>query len=251
MQQCKPRQLNEGLVASDLKGFVHETFTVDQYSSKMGDDKDVVVVSFKVNDKAPATDLMEFIEKGYTFVLDADISSGEEKDGKYQVFVEIERSKHLPTQLKDLLSGVSRLTDNYNWRFRYYKDIQGHDFNEQTIAENVPLDEEGYNSRMLSIKSGAVQEFFNQGAATVTLEDESTLLATKPYAGPITMELLAFGDYEEVKESIKGGLQLDESSQSQVAWLEKYLGNYDINKINNMFLIRNGKQGMIVKKERW
>ena len=251
MQQCKPRQLNEGLVAKDLKGFVNEVFTVDQYSSKMGDDKDVVVISFKVNDKEPAYDLMEFIEKGYGFVLDADISSGEEKDGKYHVFVEIERTKALPHQLKDMLNGVSRLTDNYDWRFRYYKELKSHEFNEQTFMSEVPLDEEGYNGRMLSIKSGAVQEFFNQGAAEVTLEDDSTLLATKPYSGPITMELLAFGDYEEVKESIKGGLQLDESSQSQVAFLEKYLGNYEINKINNMFLIRNGKQGMIVKKDRW
>jgi hypothetical protein len=244
-------QLNEGLVAKDLKGFVHETFTVDQYSSKMGDDKDVVVVSFRVNDKAPAADLMEFIEKGYTFVLDADMSSGEERDGNYQVFVEIERTKHLPHQLKDLLSGVSRLTDNYDWRFRYYKDVKGFDFNEQIFAQNVPLDEEGYNSRMLSIKSGTVGEFFNQGAAEVTMEDDSTLLATKPYSGPITMELMAFGDYEEVKDSLPGGLQLDESSQGQVAFLEKYLGNYEINKINNLFLIRNGKQGMIVKKDRW
>jgi hypothetical protein len=244
-------QLNEGLQAKDLKGFVHETFTLDQFRSKMGDDKDVIVVGFKVNDKEPAADLMEFIEKGYPFVLDADMSSGEERDGKYQVFVEIERTKKLPHQLRDLLGGVSRLTDNYDWRFRYYKDIKGHDFNEQSISENVPLDEESYNTRMLSIKSNTVSEFFNQGAALVTMEDDSTLLATKPYSGPITMDLLAFGDYEEVKDSLPGGLQLDEASQGQVAFLEKYLGNYEINKINNMFLIRNGNKGMIVKKERW
>jgi hypothetical protein len=65
------------------------------------------------------------------------------------------------------------------------------------------------------------------------------------------MELLALGDYEEVKDSLPGGLQLDESSQSQVAFLEKYLGNYEINKIGGKFLIRNGNKGMIVTKERW
>lgn len=245
------RQLNEGLIANDLKGFVHETFTVDQFRSKMGDDKDVIVIGFKVNDKQPAADLMEFIEKGFPFVLDADMSSGEERDGKYQVFVEIERSKKLPHQLKDLLSGISRLTDNYDWRFRYYKDIQGHHFSEEAITENVPLDGEGYENRMLEIKNKVVGEFFNQGAVEVTMEDDTTLLATKPYSGPITMELMAFGDYDEVKDSLPGALQLDEASQSQVSWLEKYLGNYDIHKINNLFLIRNGKQGMIVKKERW
>jgi len=244
-------QLNEGLTANDLKGFVHETFTLDQFRSKMGDDKDVIVVGFKVNDKQPAADLMEFIEKGFPFVLDSDMSSGEERDGKYQVFVEIERSKKLPHQLKDLLNGVSRLTGVNEWRFRYYKDIQGHDFNEESILEHVPLDQEGYDKRMLEIKSGAVGEFFNQGAAQVTMEDDSTILATKPYSGAVAMELLAFGDYEEVKNSLPGALQLDEASQSQVGWLEKYLGNYDINKINNLFLIRNGNKGMIVRKDRW
>jgi hypothetical protein len=35
-------------------------------------------------------DLVEFIEKGYKFILDADMSAGEENDGQYQVFVEME-----------------------------------------------------------------------------------------------------------------------------------------------------------------
>jgi len=59
------------------------------------------------------------------------------------------------------------------------------------------------------------------------------------------------GEYNEISESIPGGIQLDEASQSQVAFLEKYLGNYDINKIDGKFLIRNGQKAMIVKKDRW
>lgn len=245
------QQLFEGLRTSDLKGFVSEVFILDQYRSKMGEDKDVIVVSFKVNEKAPAADLMEFIEKGYSFVLDADMSSGEEQDGKYQVFVEFERSKRFPSELKELLSGVSRLTDNYDWRFRYYKDVEGHKFTEEAINETVPLDTIAYEARMMEIKNGAVAEFFDQGATEVALDEDDTIIIQKPYSGPIAMELLAFGDYEEVKDSLPGGLQLDESSQSQVAFLEKYLGNYEVNKINGKFLIRNGNKGMIVKKDRW
>ena len=37
--------------------------------------------------------LENFIEKGYPFVLDADVTSGEQSDGTYKVFVEIERNK--------------------------------------------------------------------------------------------------------------------------------------------------------------
>jgi len=53
----------------------------------MGEDRDIVVLGFHVRDKNPAADLMEFIERGYTYILDADMSTGEESDGQYQVFV--------------------------------------------------------------------------------------------------------------------------------------------------------------------
>jgi hypothetical protein len=84
------QQLNEGLRSGDLRNYVSEVFTVDRYSSKMGEDQDIVVLGFRVREKNPAIDMMEFIEKGYPFILDADISAGEENDGQYQVFVEIE-----------------------------------------------------------------------------------------------------------------------------------------------------------------
>ena len=68
--------LNEGLKAKDLDGFVQNTFLIDTYKSKMGEDRNVAVLSFRVKDRLPALDLMEFIERGYGFVLDADISTG-------------------------------------------------------------------------------------------------------------------------------------------------------------------------------
>ena len=74
--QNQHQQLNEGLRANDLKEFVSEFFAIDQYKSKMGEDQDVTVLNFKVKEKHPAMDLVEFIETGYPFVLDADMSSG-------------------------------------------------------------------------------------------------------------------------------------------------------------------------------
>jgi len=246
------RRLLEGLRAKDLKGFVENTFTVDQYTSKMGEDRDVVVIGFKVNDKAPALDLMEFIEKGYKFVLDADMSSGEERDGHYQVFVEMERTRHVPIYLKDLLNGISQLTDNYDWRFRYHKEMKSHEFTEQTIVEHVPLDQTSYKMKMMESRTEAVRRFFNQTAFdSIQLDEDNTITITKPYSGSVTLQLLAFGNYSEVKDSIQGGLQLDETSQSQVTFLEKYLGNYELHKIADKFLIRNGNKAMIFAKERW
>ena len=107
--QHQKHNLTEGLRSGDLKNYVSELFTVDRYSSKMGEDQDIVVLGFRVREKNPAVDLMEFIEKGYPFILDADMSAGEENDGQYQVFVEIERTPGLTEQLRDLLKGLGQL----------------------------------------------------------------------------------------------------------------------------------------------
>lgn len=246
------KQLNEGLRSSDLKNYVDDTFTVDRFKSKMGEDKDVVVLGFKVKEKFPALDLMEFVEKGYKFILDADISAGEENDGQYQVFVEIERTPQLTGQLRELISGVSQLTDNYNWKFRYQKSSGLIPFSEDKISEHVPLTAGDYERKILEIKSNDVNKFFNQGATDgVQLESDNTMIFKKPFFGDLRMKFVAMGKFDDLKHTIPGALSLDENSQSQVYFLQKYLGNYDIDKIGDKFLIRNGNKGMIVQKDSW
>jgi hypothetical protein len=244
------KQLNEGLRTNDLKDMVSEIFTVDQYKSKMGEDKDIVVLGFRVEDKHPAIDLMEFIERGYKFILDADMSSGEEHDGKYQVFVELERTPNLPKQVSSLIEGISQLCDCWDWKFKYHYNKEVLPFTEETLLSHVPVNELAYQDKMNKLKETSVKEFFDQGATEVTL-DENNIVVSKPYSGPISLELISMGHYDDVKDQLPGALQLDEASQSQVSFLEKYLGNYEINRIDSKFLIRNGTKGMIVKKDRW
>ena len=250
-QQHQPR-LFESLRANDLKGLVDHIFTIDQFKSKMGEDKDVVVLGFRVSDKFPAIDLMEFVEKGYTYILDADMSTGEERDGRYQVFVELERSPKLGMQITDILEGVGQLCDCTDWRFRYHKDIESLPVSEEALNEHIPNSPEAYEAKILESSTKEVAEFFDQGATdTVTLTAEGDLTFTKPYSGELSMHLDAIGFYESVKNKLQGAIQLDESSRGQSLFLEKYLGNYEINKIDGKFLIRNGNRAVIVSKNRW
>jgi hypothetical protein len=244
-------QLNEGLRSGDLKNYVSELFTVDQYKSKMGEDGDVIVLGFRVREKNPAVDMMEFIERGYDFILDADMSAGEENDGQYQVFVEIQRTPELKTQLKELLGGVGQLCDCREWKFRYQKAPTSLEFNEENITEAIPMTKEDYERKVMEIKNTDVKEFFNQGSIDVDLAEDNTLVFSRPYAGDIAAKFIAIGDYEDVKHTVPGPLSLDESSQSQMFFLAKYIGNYEINKIGNKFLIRNGDKAVVIEKDRW
>ena len=150
-----------GLRAGDLKDLVYKVFEIDSYKSKMGNDADIVVLSFTVNEKQPATDLVEFIEKGYSFVLDADVSSGEQEDGMYRVFVEIERDKHVPQQIVELLDGVAKLAGRDDFRFRYYKSFKSEPVSIDALEAVIPIDNEAYEITVTESNMNNFKNFFN------------------------------------------------------------------------------------------
>jgi hypothetical protein len=246
----KPK-LFEGLRAGDLQDMISPILSIDQFKSKMGEDKNVVVVSFKTKEKMPAIDLMEFIEKGYKFVLDADMSTGEERDGRYSVFVELERTSEVPKQILEMLNGIGQLANCKDWSFRYFKDSNLYETTVENLSQFIPLDEQLYASKMQTLKQDKVTNFFDQGSVDVAISENNTLTFTRPYSGPIDAKLLAIGSYEEIKNKLQGKISLDETSQSQVVFLTKFLGNYDIEKIADKFLIRNGNSAVIIEKDRW
>lgn len=142
-------QINEGLEYGDLKRLVHPKLHLDQFKSKMGEDADIIVLSFKIGGKEPATDLMNFIERGYDWVLDADISSGELDDGEYLVFVEIERTPEAVEQIEKLLDDMMNLTeqDLAEWRFQYRKDPEEFELTPENLRKYVALTPTSYINR--------------------------------------------------------------------------------------------------------
>jgi hypothetical protein len=126
--QLQPHRqsLLEGLGYKDLEGILKPTIHIDEFSSKMGDDDDIIVLSFFTRDKAAAKDLMNWFEKGYDFVLDADQSPGEIKPNRYLVYVEMRRRRAAPEQINELLEDLGTLTefDPADWTMVYKEKSQ-------------------------------------------------------------------------------------------------------------------------------
>jgi hypothetical protein len=141
--------LRENLEMGDLNRLVHNELHVDEYKSKMGTDADVCVVSFKVSGKEPSADLVSFIEKGYDFVLDADVSSGEKEGGDYLVFVELERTDKLPEQILEIMEDIMNLTEQKieEWRVRYYRSTTDNELTQESLANIIPLTPEEYSNK--------------------------------------------------------------------------------------------------------
>lgn len=143
------QQLKEGLEMGDLARLVHDELHIDEYKSKMGEDADIVVITFKVKGKDPATDLVNFIEKSYDWILDADTSAGEMDDGDYIVFVETERTPAVVDHILQMLEELVTLTeiDMTDWRVYYQKNSTGHQADQRELSNLIPKSPSEYQQK--------------------------------------------------------------------------------------------------------
>jgi hypothetical protein len=103
--------LNEGLDYHDLEGQMDPTVTVDEYAAHMGKDSEIVTLAFVTHSDAAGNDLADWFERGYDYVLDAEVSEGEVSPGKYLVFVEMNRRSTVPERIIELITDLETLTD--------------------------------------------------------------------------------------------------------------------------------------------
>ena len=236
------------LQPNDLKTFVNEIFTIDSYKSKMGQDKEISVLAFEVLTQEPAKDLMNFIEKGYDFVLDADISAGENRKGKYDVFVEIERDRHLPKNISALLDDVSKLAGIDEWKYRYYKNVESKAFTIEDAENDIPLDGNTYESMINEYNQTELDRFFNKGVTEQKFVKDNVIEFGRHASGKVRMEVVEEGSTEELLTKYAGAVSLDETSISEVMFLTKFMGNYNIQKLGENLFFTNGNRTKILKR---
>ena len=239
------QQLDEGLRPMDLQEMVHSVFEIDSFKSKMGEDRDVCVVSFKVKDRSPAKDMMEFIEKGYPFVLDADISSGEDNKGEYSVFVEMSRTPQLSENIKDLMYGVTKLTGIEGFKFKYYKESQVHEATGENLSQHIPSTANAYDGFVNKMKVESVKSFFNKTLMDSLSLDNDIITIHKPFDKQVKLRWLSEQDPQAV---VEGAMDLDETATAEMFWLTKVLGDYNISKFGNKFLFANGDRAMLLQR---
>jgi hypothetical protein len=173
----------ETLEYKDMEGLIKPVIHVDEFTSKMGDDDDIIVISFFVRDSSAAKDLMNWFERGYDFVLDADRSPGEIKTNRYLVFVEIRRRSAAGAHVQQLLDDLSTLTEYEpkDWTMVY----EGEDtpFTQEDFERIVPLSPKAYrdthDKELNEVRVAAglpVKTFYEQDDAIKSIQSAAGIL---------------------------------------------------------------------------
>jgi hypothetical protein len=140
-----------GFETTDLIDVLQPTLHIDEYKSKMGRDDKNCVISFAVDDKTAAHDLVDFFERGYEFVIDADVSNSEVENGRYLVFVEIRRLSSLYDRIAKLLKDLTAASGIKlnQWKFKHMKQKDYVPFDREAFEATVPLSSRAYRKRYI------------------------------------------------------------------------------------------------------
>lgn len=176
-------QLNENLDYHDLAGQVISTLSVDEYAAKAGTDDEIVTLAFIVRGQQASQDLTDWFERGYDWVLDAQVSEGEYVPGKNLVFVEMPRRTKAAERIIELLQDLETLTDI------------------KLTEWTVTVDGEDYDADLEILKSVIVSSPHDYREAHPEGEEEAELNEMREIAGIQTKDV-----YKEHDSTLKNFL---------------------------------------------
>lgn len=231
---------------NDLKYMVSDIFEVDSYSSKMGEDADIVTLAFSVKDKQPADDLVKFLENGYKFILDADVSPGELDDSTYKVFVEIDRNSDIDNNIFEILDGLKKLSGIDNFKYRYYKNFKSKSATIENLQVDIPKSVIDYDTNKNQIAMENYKNFFKDSYIESIEFDDDVMTLKKSYCDGLQLKIIDIGDTDKILENLKE--KYNPWEFAEIIYMSKYIGDYNITKYGNKLTLEQNGKTLVVER---
>lgn len=152
-------QLSEGLDYLDMKNQLDSKVTVDEYAAKMGEDSDIVTLTFITKSKQAGRDLESWLELGYDYILDASTSDGELEPGIWLVFAEMQRKSNVPKKIVQVLKDLKTLTGLELDDWTVIVDDTKYKADEDQLKTAIILTPKDYEIMKDKEKEGALNEY--------------------------------------------------------------------------------------------
>jgi hypothetical protein len=185
----------------DLHGTILPTVSLDEFEPKAGDVNEVIVVAFYLLDQDPAEDLNTFIQRGVIDSLAVEVSPNTDEDGRYLVFVEMERDDTFPNKFQALLKDVENVAGKIDWKVKtYLSDEREFAFNDPELYNFVIVNPEEYVSKDEFMKESLEEKVmsFLQDAHIMYCDFTGNTVTMGRGNKSIIAEVVDVGDYDTV-----------------------------------------------------
>ena len=226
----------------EMQNHISELVSIDSFQAKLGKDEDVSVIKFQTDNKQVAEDLVKYIETGCEWVLDVDTSPAKNDEGRYNVFVEVERNDDLPAKIIELARDIEQVSGTMPWNFTLHKTTdKKYSMTKENLQTIVPTSPSQYVFLTDDTVEEDIKAFF-----------ESAPLITKRITGKHLTLKKAFTNHEMIIESVNidlpGTYKIDRESKEQASYLNHWLGGtYSVVKVDDLFKITKGKTSLFAK----
>ena len=225
----------------EMQNYISEKISIDSFAAKLGKDEDVSVLKFQSNNKTVAEDLVNYIETGCNFILDADMSPAKNEQGLYNIYVEIERNEDLQKKIIEVIRDIEQVSGMLPWQFSFYKNENFYQLTDDNLNTIIPTSPSQYTLLTDDTIEEDIKQFF-----------ESASIVTKRIKGKKLILKKAFTSHEMIIESfnrdVKGTYKIDRESSEQASYLSHWLGStYSVVKVDDLFKITNGTKSIVAK----
>lgn len=238
----------------DLEDLISPTFGIDVFDAKTGTNESVCVLSFRVKTEAAARDLSNFTEREGDWILDSDVSTGEDSSGKFLVFVEIKRTRQLIPHILNLVELIERLAGAMDWKFTLGKFQKRYELTQETLQELVSTTAEEYSNHIKAQREQSMMEFFDGTLYNTVKIDENTLRLEQyfqPHRAHSSLRMTILKENpttEDINENMN--LKIKTPTNSLTHWLDVTMGqNIQVEAAGPNFLLTNSSlnQSLLVK----
>jgi len=236
----------------DLTNTILPKVSIDEFEPKACDDLEVIVVAFYLNDEPPAQDLNTFIQRGFIDTMDVEVSPNTDEEGRYLVFVEMERNSTFPEKFNALLKDIGNLAGKIDWKIKtYFSDNRTFSLNDPELYKFIILDPDLYvpkeKFKMNKMKESIEQFFKTTLVSGLTITDSNVIFSGG--SREIIAEVIDVGDYDTVigrnflSESAFGVGQIP----FEVQVLNNMLGNCQILPLGKFLCVSKDDTIMLLK----
>ena len=219
----------------------------------MGEDRNIMVLSFVVDGLEPAKDLERFAETGYKAILDADATPGTLEDGKHRVFIEFARTEQVDREIHEFLTDLAKLTNEQRpWEFTYHKRTVPFEASPKNLADVLPRTPIAYTQKMGSLRIGEVKDFFDKFNMMEFKLDNNIVSIKKNGANErLQFELHQYGPTQDILKEVKA-FNIDSKAMAECTYLTKYFGPFNITKTTeDRFVFSKGADSVVLSKYKW
>jgi hypothetical protein len=118
----------------------------------------------------------------------------------------------------------------------------------ETLEQAIPINSNEYEDRISNNQMNNFSNFFNRGFIENVDVLGDDLRFQKIFAESINMKIKDFGLKKEIYERIHGRLKIEPKDISECIFLTKYLGDYNITKIDNSFIFENNGYAVVLER---